>query len=714
MRHVTVRLCVVKLTRVMLVGVSVLLAACGGQADTSDANRQALNDPAGQSTPEDQSAAARAGTTDAFEVEAERFADLRVLRYRVSGFNELGLRTKKLLYYLCQAALSGRDIIYDQKYRYNLAIRRTLEQVVRAYPGDRGTDDFKALQLYLKRIWFSNGIHHHYANDKFDPGFGYDAFVRIVKSTPGPFPVRDGQTVDALLEELRAPMFDPEVDAKLVDKRGGIDVVERSAVNFYRGVTQQQVEDFYAAKKQPESTMPLSLGLNSQLVERNGELTERVWKVGGMYTQVLEHVVAWLEKAAGVAENDTQRRALQELIRYYRTGDLKVWDDYNVAWVEDSDSLVDAINGFIEVYNDPMGLRGSFESVVSFRDPVATRRIEMIADNAQWFEDHSPIMDAHKKAHVQGITGKVVNVVVESGDSSPATPIGINLPNADWIRRQHGSKSVSLQNIVTAYNVVSGEAEKEFAWDADEAERADRYGDTVSNLMTEMHEVIGHASGRLEAGVAPLHETLKNYGSTLEEARADLVALYYIIDPKLVELGLLPSVEAGHIAYDRYIRNGLMQQLNRIVPGNDLEEDHMRNRQLVAGWAYDNGRAEGVIERQERDSKTYFVVTDYQGLRELFGRLLRELQRIKSQGDFAAIRDLVERYGVKVDRQLNEEVRRRYARLDIPPYSGFINPRLAAVEQGGQIVDVNVEYPDDFTRQMLDYSDRYSFLPTWN
>jgi dipeptidyl-peptidase-3 len=703
-----------KVSLVTLVGLSVLLGACGGPTDGPATNRQPAATPRPKPAPENRPAAARAARADAFEVEAERFADLRILRYRVPGFSELDLRTKTLLYYLYQAALSGRDIIYDQKYRYNLAIRRTLEQVVRAYPGDRDTGDFKALQLYLKRIWFSNGIHHHYGNDKFDPGFGYEAFVRIVEATPGPFPVREGQTVGALLEELRAPMFDPSVDAKLVDKRGGIDVIEQSAVNFYRGVSQRQVEDFYAEKKQPDSTMPLSLGLNSQLVERDGEVMERVWKVGGMYTRALEQIVAWLEKAADVAENDAQRRALKELIRYYRSGDLKDWDDYNVAWVEDSGSLVDAINGFIEVYNDPMGLRGSFESVVSFRDPVATRRIETIADNAQWFEDHSPIMDAHKKAHVQGITGKVINVVVESGDASPATPIGINLPNADWIRRQHGSKSVSLQNIVTAYDIVSGEAEKEFAWDADEIERGEKYGETVSNLMTEMHEVIGHASGRLEAGIAPLHETLKNYGSTLEEARADLVALYYIIDPKLVELGLLPSVEAGHIAYDRYIRNGLMQQLNRIEPGNDLEEDHMRNRQLVAGWAYDNGRAADAIERRERDGKTYFVVTDYEALHELFGRLLRELQRIKSQGDFAAIRDLVERYGVKVDRQLNEEVRQRYARLDIPPYSGFINPRLVPVEQAGDIVDVKIEYPGDFTQQMLEYSDRYSFLPTWN
>lgn len=655
-----------------------------------------------------------ASEAEPFRVEAERFADARILRYRVPGFEGLDRRLKCLVYCLYRAALAGRDVIYDQKHRSNLAIRRLLEQIARAYPGDRESADFQALLLYLKRIWFANGIHHHYSNDKFAPGFSFEALQRFVAATPGPFPVRDGQSAMELLDELRPVMFDADVDAKLVDKRDGIDVVASSAVNYYAGVTQREVERFYAEVLQREERRPLSYGLNSRLVKEEGKLAERVWKVGGLYSAALEQVVAWLSEAESFAENDAQRDALAKLVRYYRSGDLADWDEYNIAWIADVRSEVDTINGFIEVYHDPMGQRGSYEALVSVRDPLATRRLETITANAQWFEDHSPIMRAHKKARVQGVTGRAVNVVVEAGDSSPATPIGINLPNADWIRKQYGSKSVSLGNIVAAYNAVAGEAEREFAWDEAEIERADRHGELVSDLMTELHEAIGHASGQLEPGVGPVHETLKNYGSTLEEARADLVALYFIVDPKLAELGLLPSADAGRIAYDRYIRNGLLQQLNRIVPGRDVEEDHMRNRQLVASWAYETGRRERVVERRERGGKTYFVVNDYEKLRALFGQLLRELQRIKSQGDFAAIRALVERHGVKVDRALNVEVCERYARLGIPPYTGFINPRLVPVEQDGKIVDVEIEYPADFTEQMLEYAERYSFLPAWN
>jgi dipeptidyl-peptidase-3 len=454
--------------------------------------------------------------------------------------------------------------------------------------------------------------------------------------------------------------------------------------------------------------------LNSTLVRRDGALAEQVWKIGGRYTQALEHVVDWLEKAAGAAENDAQRAALEKLIAYYRSGDLEDWDEYNVAWVEDKSSVVDTINGFIEVYNDPLGMRGSFESVVSFRDAEATRRIEAIANEAQWFEDHMPILERHKKTNVTGITGKVITVVIEAGDAAPATPIGINLPNADWIRKQHGSKSVSLGNIVAAYDAVRGGADEEFAWDEAEIERGRLYGELAATLHTEMHEVIGHASGQLDPGVAPLHETLKNFGSTLEEARADLVALYYAIDPKLVELGLMPSIDVGKVEYDRYIRNGLQQQLYRVPLGGDIEEDHMRNRQLVAAWVYEKGRPDNVIERRERDGKTYFVVRDYDKLRALFGDLLRELQRIKSEGDYDSIRDLVERYAVKVDPAMHAEVLERYADLGIPAYAGFIGPRLVPVTSGGRIVDVRIEYPEDFTAQMLEYADKYSFLPTWN
>ena len=686
--------------------VAVILAGCTG-------DDQAATPGQGQTQPEEQARAPGEAGETAFRVEAERFADARILRYRVPGFEVLDGKTKQLLYYLYEAALSGHEIMYDQKYRYNLAIKRTLEEIVKHYPGDRGDSEFQALQTYLKRIWLSNGIHHHYANDKFEPGFTSAAFERFVKATPGTFPVRAGQSLDALIAELTPVIFDPAVDAKLVSKGGG-DVLASSAVNFYSGVTQREVTEFYATRADASDATPVSYGLNSRLVKRDGRIVEEVWKVGGLYTEALERVVYWLERAVAVAENDSQRDALEKLIRYYRSGDLEDWDEYNVAWVKDSESLVDVINGFIEVYHDPLGLRGAFESVVSFRDTEATRRIDAIAREAQWFEDHSPILDRHKKADVTGIVGKVITVVIESGDAAPTTPIGINLPNADWIRAQHGSKSVSLANIVAAYDAVRGGTEREFAWDAAEIERAERYGELVDALHVDMHEVIGHASGQLEPGIGARHETLKNYGSTLEEARADLVALYYMLDPKLVELGLLPSTEAGRVEYDRFMRNGLMQQLNRIELGDDIEEDHMRNRQLIAAWAYEKGRPDNVVERMTRDGKTYFVVRDYDKLRTLFGELLRELQRIKSTGDFEAIRSLVETYAVKVDPGLHAEVLERYARLDIPPYSGFIQPRLVPVEAGGEIVDVRIEYPEDFSAQMLEYAERYAFLPTWN
>ena len=658
----------------------------------------------GQLQPAEQGRAPAAPSEPAFRVEAERFADARILRYRVPGFEALDLKTKQLLYYLYEAALSGHEIMYDQKYRYNLAIKRTLEEIVKHYPGDRGDGEFQALQTYLKRIWLSNGIHHHYANDKFEPGFTQAAFERFVKATPGNFPVRAGQSLDALIAELTPVIFDPTVDAKLVSKGGG-DVLASSAVNFYSGVTQREVTEFYAALADDSDATPVSHGLNSRLVKRDGRIVEQVWKVGGLYTEALERVVYWLERAVAVAENDAQRDALEKLIRYYRSGDLEDWDEYNVAWVKDSESLVDVINGFIEVYHDPLGLRGAFESVVSIRDAEATRRIDAIAREAQWFEDHSPILDRHKKADVTGITGKVITVVVESGDAAPTTPIGINLPNCrldsrparQQVREPRRTSSLRTTRCAATPSASSPGTTAEI-------ERGERYGELVEALSVDMHEVIGHASGQLEPGVGARHETLKNYGSTLEEARADLVALYYMLDPKLVELGLLPSTEAGRVEYDRFMRNGLMQQLNRIELGDDIEEDHMRNRQLIAAWAYEKGRPDNVVERMTRDGKTYFVVRDYDKLRTLFGELLRELQRIKSTGDFEAIRSLVETYAVKVDPALHAEVLERYARLDIPPYAGFIAPRLVPVEAGGEIVDVRIEYPDDFSAQMLEYA----------
>jgi dipeptidyl-peptidase-3 len=647
-------------------------------------------------------------------VEVERFADVRILRYRVPGFEALDARTKKLLYYLYEAALCGREMTYDQKYRYNLAVKRTLEQIVRHYPGDRDTAEFRALTLYLKRVWFANGIHHHYGHDKLVPGFSPAAFARYVRATPAEFPLRAGQSLDELVDELTRVMFDAAVDAKLVSKSADGDVLAGSAVNFYSGLTQADVEAFHAKGDGEADDARVSRGINSRLVKADGAVVEQVQKVGGRYTQAIERIVTWLEKAAGCAESEAQRGALEKLIRFYRTGSLLDWDDYNIAWLRDTESHVDVVNGFIEVYNDPLGMRGTFESVVSFRDTEATRRIGTIAAAAQWFEDHMPFFGRHKKGSVTGISGKVITVVIESGDAAPTTPIGINLPNSDWIRREHGSKSVTLGNIVAAYNAVRGGVDREFSYGPAEIERNERYGELAATLHVDLHEVIGHGSGQIERGVGPLHETLKYYGSTLEEARADLVALYFAVDPKLVELGLMPTVEVGHAAYDQFVRNALLQQLNRVEPGNDLEEDHMRNRQLIAAWAYERGRKANVIERRIRDGKTFFVINDYAKLRALFGRLLRELQRIKSTGDYAAARELVERYAVKVDPALHAEVRARYAALDVPAFTGFMGPRLAPVQNGDAIVDVALEYPEDFSAQMLEYADRYAFLPTWN
>lgn len=652
-----------------------------------------------------------AGEGADFRVEVERFADVRILRYRVPGFETLDARTKKLLYYLYEAALCGREITYDQKYRYNLAVKRTLEQIVRHYPGDRDSADFRALTLYLKRIWFANGMHHHYGHDKLKPELSAAAFAAFVHATPAEFPLREGQSLEQLVAELTRVIFDDAVDAKLVSKSADSDVLTSSAVNFYSGLTQREVEAFYAAKA---GEGKVSLGINSRLVKIDGVAVEQVQKVGGRYTQAIEHIVAWLEKAAGCAENDAQRTALDKLILFYRTGSLEDWDDYNIAWLRDTDSHVDVVNGFVEVYNDPLGMRGTFESIVSFRDTEATRRIGAIAGAAQWFEDHMPFFGRHKKPSVTGISGKAITVVIESGDAAPSTPIGVNLPNSDWIRREHGSKSVTLANIVASYNAVRGGVDREFAFSSAEAERNERYGELAATLHVDLHEVIGHGSGQLEHGVGSMHETLKNYGSTLEEARADLVALYFAVDPKLVELGLMPSVEVGHVAYDQFIRNALLQQLNRVEPGRDLEEDHMRNRQLIAAWAYEHGTKDNVIERRTREGKTYFVINDYAKLRALFGQLLRELQRIKSTGDYLGVRELVERYAVKVDPALRAEVRARYAALDVPAYTGFMGPRLVPVRSGEDIVDVRIEYPDDFAAQMLEYADRYAFLPAWN
>lgn len=658
-------------------------------------------------------------TAPEFEVVADQFADLQILRYRVPGFEELTLQQKELLYYLSEAAQAGRDIIWDQNYKYNLLVRHTLEGIVAHYEGERSGADWDAFMEYTKRVWFSNGIHHHYSMRKHSPAFDATYFASLIAgSSQASFPTVPGviNSTEELVAFLQPILFDPNVASKRVNLAEGEDLVLTSANNFYEGVTQAEVEAFYDARKDPKDERPVWHGLNSKMVKEDGELKELVWKSGGMYGAAIDKIIYWLEKAVAVAENAKQQKALDLLVKYYKSGDLTDWDAYNIAWVEDTESMIDVVNGFIEVYGDPLGMRASYESVVSVRDMEATKRIKAIGDEAQWFEDNSPILAEHKKAEVKGISAKVITVVQESGDAAPATPIGINLPNADWIRKFHGSKSVSLGNIVYAYNEVSskGSAIEEFAWSPEEIERSRKYGPLAGDLHTDLHEVIGHASGQLNPGIGTPKETLKQYASTLEEARADLVALYFVLDEKLIELGVMPSLEVGMAEYEGYIRNGLMLQLRRLEPGDILEESHMRNRQLNAMWAYEMGKAENVIERKERDGKTYFVVNDYQKLRELFGQLLREIQRIKSEGDFEAGRALVENYGVQVDQDLLVEVKERYAKLGSKPYSGFIQPKLEAVMEGDSLLDVTVSYPADFTEQMMEFGRKSSHLPVIN
>ncbi len=651
-----------------------------------------------------------------FVYEADRFADIQVLRYQVPGFDQLSLRQKQLAYYLCQAGLAGRDIFWDQKYRHNLTIRKTLEAILQGYRGPRTGKEWADFVTYAKQVFFANGIHHHYASVKILPAFSPAYFAALVGQTDAALLPLAGRAPAALAEKLMPILFDPKIDAKTVNLDAGVDQVATSANNFYRGVTAAEVEAYYADKVKSADNPRLSFGLNSQLAKVDGRIIERPWKVGGMYGPAIEQIVGWLEKAVAVAENATQRKSLEHLIRYYRTGDLAEFDAHAVAWVTDTKSTIDFVNGFIEVYADAVGKRGAYESVVSMRDAEATRRIAAISREAQWFEDNSPLMPAHKKPAVTGISAKVITVIGEVGDAAPSTPVGINLPNAEWIREQHGSKSVSLGNIVAAYNHVKAKspANDEFGENPEVIQRLKQWGALASDLHTDMHEVIGHASGRLNPGVGTTDQTLKNYAGTLEEARADLVALYYAIDPKLVEIGVMPTVEVGKTEYDSYIMNGLMMQLHRIKPGEQLEQAHMRNRQLIASWALAQGRADRVIERITRNGKTYFRINDYDRLRTLFGQLLREIQRIKSEGDFAAGQALVETYGVKVDQALLAEVHRRYAPLDVAPFTGFIQPRLVPVERNGAIVDVKVEYPDDFLAQMLEYGRKYAFLPLQN
>ena len=686
--------------RILIIFMMLALGACGKSQETAETQ-----------------GAPGAAPGPSFEVSVDRFADVEVLRYEVPGFDALSLREKKLAYYLSQAALAGRDIIYDQNYEHNLRIRKLLAAIISTYSGDRGSEDFRKLVEYAKRVWFAHGIHHHYSMDKMLPEFTPEALVAMVaKSDESKLPLDEGQTRGELLDMLRPVMFDPDVAAKKVTLDPDVDQVVNSATNYYDGVTAAEVAEFYAAKVDKDPARPVSWGLNSQLAKVDGEIVERVWKIGGMYGPAIEKIVYWLEKASTVAENDVQKAWIDKLIKYYRTGDLRDFDEYNIAWVADTDSRIDAVNGFIEVYGDPIGYRGAWESVVSIRDLEATDRIATIGANAQWFEDNSPILDEHKKENVVGISAKVITVVMEGGDLMHGSTIGINLPNANWIRKEHGSKSVTLGNIMEAFEVAAaaGGLSDEFAYTEEEKARNKEYGALGSLLDVDMHEVIGHASGQINPGVGTPKETLKSYASTLEEARADLVAMYYIMDPKLVELGLMPSLDVGKTVYESQIRNGLQYQLYRVKLGDDIEEAHMRNRQLIAGWAYEMGQEGNVIEKIEKDGKHYFLINDYEALREIFAEQLREIQRIKSEGDYEAGKALVETYGVKVNRAMHEEVLARIEPLNIAPYKGFIQPRLVAVEENGEIVDIKIEPMENFVDWMLESEQSYSYLPVSN
>lgn len=651
-----------------------------------------------------------------FDYTVEQFADLQILRYRVPGFEDLSLKQKELVYYLTEAALQGRDILFDQNGKYNLTIRRMLEAVYTGYNGDKNTPDFKAMEVYLKRVWFSNGIHHHYGSEKFVPGFTPEFFRQAVQSVDAAtLPLAEGQTVEQLCEEVFPVIFDPKVMPKRVNQAAGEDLVLTSACNYYDGVTQQEAEDFYNALKNPQDETPVSYGLNSRLVKEDGKIQEKVWKVGGLYGQALEKIVYWLKKAEGVAETPEQKAVIAKLMDFYETGDLKTFDEYAILWVKDLNSRIDFVNGFTESYGDPLGMKASWESLVNFKDLEATRRTELISGNAQWFEDHSPVDGQFKKEKVKGVSAKVITAAILAGDLYPATAIGINLPNANWIRSQHGSKSVTIGNITDAYNKAAhgNGFNEEFVYSDAELQLIDKYADVTDELHTDLHECLGHGSGKLLPGVDP--DALKAYGSTIEEARADLFGLYYVADPKLVELGLTPSADAYKAQYYTYLMNGLMTQLVRIEPGNNVEEAHMRNRQLIARWVYENGAAEKVVELVKKDGKTYVVINDYEKVRDLFGRLLAEIQRIKSTGDYAGAHDLVEAYAVKVDPALHAEVLERYKKLNLAPYKGFVNPKYEAVtDANGTITDVTVTYDEGYAEQMLRYSKDYSTLSSVN
>ncbi|MFA5328200.1 MAG: dihydrofolate reductase [Prolixibacteraceae bacterium] len=647
---------------------------------------------------------------------AERFADLKILRYKVPEFENLSLNKKIYIYYLSQAALCGRDILWDQNNRYNLRIRSVLETIFKTFSGNRETDEFSLFVVYLKRVWFSNGIHHHYSTEKLEIGFPANYFDELIAgSDRNEFKLPSGKSFEAFISEIKDIIFDRHKESKRVHLDSEKDLLESSCNNYYQGVKQAEAERFYADLKSTSGPEPVSFGLNSTLANENGKLHEVVWKQDGKYGAAISQIIFWLEKASGFAENDIQKKHIVHLIDYYKTGDLHCFDQYSIEWVKELDGDVDFVNGFIEVYGDPLGIKGSWESIVNYKDTEATKRATVLSENAQWFEDHSPVSPEYKKTEVKGVSAKVINVAILAGDCYPATPIGINLPNAEWIREKHGSKSVTIENITRSYfldSMKNGMLE-EFAASETEMERARQYGYLAGNLHTDLHECLGHGSGKVKEGVST--DSLKNYYSTIEETRADLFALYYIMDNQLINLGLVPSSEAAKAEFDAYLRNGLLTQLTRIEPGKDIEESHMRNRQLIARWVYEAGKAENVVEFFRTNEKTYVKINDYQKLRWLFGQLLKEIQRIKSEGDFEAARNLVETYAVKVDRTLHHEILERFKKLDLAPYSGFLNPVYeSSTDSSGKLIDVMIRYDEDYTSQMLRYSRDYGFLPMMN
>ncbi|HCR89584.1 MAG TPA: dihydrofolate reductase [Prolixibacteraceae bacterium] len=645
----------------------------------------------------------------------EKFADVKILRYDVPGFDKLPENQKLYIYYLAQAAKCGRDILWDQNNRYNLRIRAVLETIYKTYKGGRQTANFSDFEIYLKRVWFSNGIHHHYSTEKFQPDFAADYFDELTANSDWCNFSSGEKNAEEVISLIKEIIFNPEKETKRVCLDAGKDLLSTSANNYYRGMTQHEAEEFYNRQRDLNGKQPVSFGLNSTLVKEDGQLQEKVWKADGLYGEAILQIIFYLEKAKNYAENKKQKKYISVLIDYYRTGDLRKFDEYNILWLQELEGQVDFTNGFIEVYGDPLGIKGSWESIVNYKDHEASIRADILSQNAQWFENHSPVAPKFRKEEVKGVSAKVINVAMLGGDCHPATPIGINLPNSEWIREQYGSKSVTIENITHSYflDSMNNGMLEEFAASQEEIDRAKGYGYLAGNLHTDLHECLGHGSGKMNEGVKP--EDLKSYYSTIEETRADLFALYYIMDKKMIELGLIPSLEAGKAEYDLYLRNGLLTQLTRIEPGKDLEESHMRNRQLIARWAYETGKKENVSEFIQKEGKTYIVIRNYERLRELFGELLHEIQRIKSEGDFVAAQQLVENYSVKVDRNLHREILERFKKLDIAPYAGFLNPEYELVTNGkGEITDVKITEATDFTTQMIQYSEQFGFLPLVN